>query len=55
MSLAVAIQMDPIESINIDADSFLRWRRKREATFSIIMARMILRCGRGDCGRGRDA
>ena len=33
MTLAVAVQMDPIESVDIDADSTLRfaWRRRRGA------------------------
>jgi glutathione synthase len=50
MSLAVAIQMDPVEGINIDADSTfvlaLEAQRRGHALFHYLPQDLALRCGR---------
>lgn len=50
MSLAVAIQMDPIESINIDADSTfmmaLEGQRRGHALFHYLPQHLSFRNGR---------
>jgi glutathione synthase len=55
MSLAVAIQMDPIESINIDADStfVLALETNLAAMACSITCRGIWRFATGGCWRGQ--